>query len=77
MYSQAFESIKEFVQVNIIDMKEMHCVKNIRLLYQSLIHEMSGDEFKDASPYSQNMEKKTLVIKHATSQNHPTLAKTT
>ena len=39
-------------------MKEVHCVKNIRLLYQSLIHEMGGDEFKDASPYSQNMEKK-------------------
>ena len=63
MYSQAFESIKEFVQVNIIDMKEVHCVKNIRLLYQSLIHEMSGDEFKDASPYSQNMEKKNISYK--------------
>ena len=52
MYSQAFESIEEFVQVNIIDMKEVHCVKNIRTLYQFLIREMGGNEFKDASPYS-------------------------
>ena len=60
LYSQAFESIEEFVQVNIIDMKEVLCVKNIRTLYQFLIREMDGDEFKDASPYSQNIENKML-----------------
>ena len=37
VYSQAFESIEEFVQINIIDMKEVHCMKNIATLYQSLI----------------------------------------
>ena len=44
VYSQAFERIEEFVQINIIDIKEVHCIKNIRTLYQSLIREMGGDE---------------------------------
>ena len=39
VYSQPFESIEEFVQVNIIDMKEVHCVKIIRTLHQSQIRE--------------------------------------
>ena len=51
MYSQAFESIEEFVQIN-IDMKEVHCMKNIATLYQSLIREMGRHKFKDASPSS-------------------------
>ena len=44
--SQVFESIEEFVHVNIIDMKGVHCIKNIKTLYQSVIREMGGDEFK-------------------------------
>ena len=84
MYSQAVESIEEFVQVNIIDMKEVHCVKNIRTLYQSLIPEMGGDEFKDASQSSQNMEKKLLkrfgdevcIIKGSTRQGNIIFSKT-
>ena len=39
-------------------MKEVHFRKHIRKLYQSLIREMGGDKFKDASPSSQNMENK-------------------
>ena len=58
MYSQAFDSIKGFFEINIIDMKEVHFRKHIRKLYQSLIREMGGDKFKDASPSSQNMENK-------------------
>ena len=58
VYSQAFESIEELFQMNITDMKEVHCVKNVRTLYQSLIREMGGDAFKDASLLSQNMENK-------------------
>ena len=27
VYSQAFERIEKFVWINIIDMKEMHCIK--------------------------------------------------
>ena len=42
VYSQAFERIKEFVQINIIDMKEVR-----------FICEMEGDNFKDASLSSQ------------------------
>ena len=60
VYSQAFERIEEFVQINIIDIKEVHCIKNIRTLYQPLIREMGGDEFKDASAFSRNMENKLL-----------------
>ena len=60
MYPQAFESIEEFFQINIIDMKEVHNIKNIRKLYQSLVGEMGGDKFKDASSSSQNMENKLL-----------------
>ena len=56
MYSQAFESIEEFVQIN-IDMKEVHCMKNKATSYQSLIREMGPHKFKDASPSSQIMEK--------------------
>ena len=41
-------------------MKEVHCVKNVRTLYQFLIREMGGDAFKDASLLSQNMENKLL-----------------
>ena len=41
-------------------MKEVHCIKNIRTLYQSLIRQMGGDEFKDASSSSQNMENNLL-----------------
>ena len=57
MYSQAFESIEQVVQINIIDMKEVHCMKNITTLYQSLIREMGPHKFKNASPSSQIMEK--------------------
>ena len=57
VYSQVFVSIEEFVQINIIDMKEVHCMKNIATLYQSLIREMGRHKFKDASPSSQIMEK--------------------
>ena len=39
MYSQAFDSIKGFFEINIIDMKEVHFRKHIRKLYQSLIRE--------------------------------------
>ena len=42
VYSQAFERIKEFVQINIIDMKEVR-----------FICQMGGDNFKDASLSSQ------------------------
>ena len=56
VYSQAFESIEEFVQIN-IDMKEVHCMKNKTTSYQSLIREMGPHKFKDASPSSQIMEK--------------------
>ena len=41
-------------------MKEVHCIKNINTLYQSLIRETWGDEIQDASPSSQNMESKLL-----------------
>ena len=45
---------------NIIDVKEVHCIKNINTSYQSLIRETWGDEIQDASPSSQNMESKLL-----------------
>ena len=35
VYSQAFENIEEFVQINYIDMREVHCIKN-RTLYINL-----------------------------------------
>ena len=84
MYSQASESIEEFVQINITDMKEVHCIKNIRTLYQSLIREMGGAEFKDASPSSQNMENKLVkrfgdevcIIKGFTRQGNISFSKT-
>ena len=60
MCSQAFENIKDFVHINTIDMTEVHCIKNIKMLHQSLIREMSGDKFKDASPPSHNIENKLL-----------------
>ena len=49
VYSQAFGSMKEFVQIIIIDMKEVHYIKYIRTLHQSLIREMGGEEVKDAN----------------------------
>ena len=30
VYSQAFERIEEFVQINIIDIKEVHCIKKYK-----------------------------------------------
>ena len=84
VYSQAFESIEKFVQVNIIDMKEVNCIKTIRTLYQSLIREMDGDKFKDASPSSQNVENNLLkqflnevcIIKGSTRQGNIIFSKT-
>ena len=65
-------------------MKEVHCIKNIRTLHQSLIREMNGDEFKDGSPSSQNMEEKLLkrfgdeicMIKGSTRQGNIIFIKT-
>ena len=65
-------------------MKEVHCIKNIRTLYQSLIRQMGGDEFKDASSSSQNMENNLLkrfgdeafIIKGSTRQGNIIFTKT-
>ena len=66
-------------------MKEVHCIQNIRTLYQSLIREMVyGDEFKNASPSSQNMENKLLkrfgdevcIIKGSTRQGNIIFSRT-
>ena len=64
-------------------MKEVHCIKNIRTLHQSLIREMNGGKFKDASP-SQNMEEKLFkrfgdeicMIKGSTRQGNIIFIKT-
>ena len=58
VYSQAFESIGDFIKVNIVSNKEVHFLKNIQTLYQSSIHEMGGKNFQDSNPSSQKMESK-------------------
>ena len=65
-------------------MTEVHCIKNIKMLHQSLIREMSGEKFKDASPSSHNIENKLLkqfrdevcIIKGSTRQENIISSKT-
>ena len=65
-------------------MKEEHCIKNIRMLYCSLISEMGGNKFKDARPSSLNMENKlrkqfrdeVCIIKGSTRQENVIFSKT-
>ena len=78
--------MEEFVQINVIDKKKVHCIKNIniRKFCQSLIHELGGEEFKDASLSSRSMENKLLkrfgdevrIIKGPNGQVNNLLSKT-
>ena len=61
-------------------MKKVHC---IRTLHQSLICETGGDEFKNVTPSSQNMENKLLkrfgevcIVKGSTRQGNIIFSKT-
>lgn len=50
-----------YIQDRIIDKCEVHFLTDINRYYQSLLHELGGDEFKDAAPSAQKLEDKLQI----------------